>query len=137
MASMNWIGVDEIIHAFDATADDISDCSEEICTKGAEIIRNEQVKTGEAMGVHRTGTTLNSLSVKGFVKTRDGGFCKVTFDGRNDDGNENSEVAFINEYGKTNQPARPFIATANETSEAATIKVAVDVLDRHLKKHNL
>lgn len=137
MALMTVTGLAEIIRDLNATADDIKSCSEEICEAGAKIIKDEQVKTGEAMGVRRTGVTLGSLKVCDFVRTANGGYRKIVFEGNNGDGNPNSEVAFINEYGKTNQPARPFIATANETSEPATIRVAIDALDRHLRKHNL
>lgn len=137
MAKMSTTGLDEIMRDLKASADDIRACSEEICAEGAEIIKEAQYRTGMAMGVHRTGVTLGSLKIMGFVKTPTGGYRKIVFSGDNADGNANSEVAFINEFGKTNQPARPFIETANETSEPATIRVAIDALDRHLKKHNL
>ena len=137
MALMSTSGLSEIIRDLNASAEDLKACSEEICDTGAEIIKDAQNSTGLAMGVHRTGVTLGSLKICNFVRTAGGGYKKIIFDGNNEDGNPNSEVAFINEYGKTNQPGRPFVSTANETSEPATIRAAIDVLDRHLKKHNL
>ena len=47
-----------------------------------------------------------------------GGYADVTFSGTRTRGRtrtRNAEIAFINEYGKRNQPARPFIRTAAET----------------------
>lgn len=137
MAFMSINGLTELMRDLDAAAADLAECSEEICTKSGEIIKEEQRKTGMSMGVYMTGETLGSLEVTPFAKSVSGGSVKIQFAGTNSDGNPNTEVAFINEFGKLNQPARPFIATANETSEAATIKVALDAVDRHLRKHNL
>ena len=50
-------------------------------------------------------------------KTDSGGYTDITFSGKRRRGNtetRNAEIAFINEYGKRGQPARPFIATAAE-----------------------
>lgn len=47
----------------------------------------------------------------------------------------NGEIAFINEYGKTNQPARPAIREANEENADQAVEDAADVLDRWIQKH--
>ena len=48
-----------------------------------------------------------------------GGFTRVTFAGKRRRGNtstRNAEIAFVNEYGKSGQPARPFIRQAAESA---------------------
>ena len=46
--------------------------------------------------------------------------------------NRVAEIAFINEFGKKNQPARPFISQANESNAGAAVDAAADVYDRYL-----
>ena len=49
-----------------------------------------------------------------------------------------STIAYINEYGKTNQPARPFIATANAKAEnGRQLKKAASVLFNHYSRKGL
>jgi hypothetical protein len=48
-------------------------------------------------------------------------------------GNRNAEIAFVNEYGKKSQPARPFIKTANTISDEPSKKAGFSVYDDWLK----
>lgn len=57
--------------------------------------------------------------------------------GTNERGNRNAEVAFINEFGKHGQPARPFIKTANEEAADTAVEAAAKVYDKYLKSKNL
>ena len=41
-------------------------------------------------------------------------------------------IAYINEYGKTNQPARPFIATANAKCENEAVEKAASVFPDYI-----
>ena len=49
----------------------------------------------------------------------------------------NAEIAFVNEFGRKDQKARPFIRTANEASAEATTRAGLEVYDRWLKSKNL
>ena len=51
---------------------------------------------------------------------------KVTFEGEQH-GNRLGEIAFVNEYGKVNQPARPFIMIANAKSETEVVAEAAKI----------
>ena len=48
-----------------------------------------------------------------------------------------TEVAFVNEFGKEGQPARPFIGTANARKGDEAVKAAAEVYDKFLKSKNL
>ena len=52
-------------------------------------------------------------------------------------GGAQAEIAFINEYGKKSQPARPFISKAIKDSEAEGAEAARTVLDAYLAFKNL
>ena len=52
-------------------------------------------------------------------KTETGGYLNISFSGSRKRGKtttRNAEIAFVNEYGKRGQPARPFIGTAMSRS---------------------
>jgi hypothetical protein len=134
MALIELSGLDELLDDLLGAADLPA---EEMLNAGADVAVEAQRKTGEAMGVHRTGVTLSSIKKLKVVKATSGAFIKIVFDGSNADGNPNSEVAFINEYGKTNQPARPFIAIANEESAGDIAVAEYRVYDAFLKSKNL
>lgn len=77
-------------------------------------------QTGMAMGVRDPESSVHILDKLRHSKpkqTEDGGVAYVTFSGSRTRGNtrtRNAEIAFVNEYGKQGQPARPFIRQAAE-----------------------
>ncbi|MGI6156590.1 MAG: hypothetical protein ACOYEB_11795 [Enterococcus lemanii] len=96
---------------------------DEMLKAGAEIVANEQRKTAKSMLGEKgrgDGTTAESVKVqKPEASKRGGRQIAITFSGSRPNGNKtkrNAEVAFINEYGKSGQPAKQFIRIANETA---------------------
>ncbi len=92
------------------------------------------------MGVYDTGTTAQSITYDKKLKdTKDGKAIYVYPQGTRRDGNSRrvAEVAFVNEFGKTGQPGRPFINTANEKKADSAVDAAAGVYDRFLKSKNL
>lgn len=79
-------------------------------------------QTGEAMGVRDPESSVHILDKVTHTKPKideTGGFTRVTFSGKRRRGNtstRNTEIAFMNEYGKEGQQARPFIRQAAETA---------------------
>lgn len=57
---------------------------------------------------------------------------KVAFEGYQH-GNRLGEIAFVNEYGKTNQPARPFVMIANAKSESFVVEKAAEIFYKFLE----
>ena len=66
-----------------------------------------------------------------FLKlTADGGHQDITFSGTRPRGNKrvrNAEIAFINEYGRRGQPARPFIGKAMTANEEKIADAGADI----------
>lgn len=83
---------------------------------GAEAVRS----AGEAMGVRDPRSDTHILDHVIHTKpkqTEDGAVSYVTFSGSRTRGktkSRNAEIAFVNEYGKRGQAARPFIRQAAE-----------------------
>ena len=78
---------------------------------------------GEALGVRDPMSDvhiLDKMKIGKFKKTLTGGYVDITFSGtrmRNETRTRNAEIAFVNEYGKRSQRARPFIGLALTENE--------------------
>ena len=120
MASLELTGFEELEEAFRTIAnipDSVKvDALNSMAAVAAEKIRSQ----GESMGVKDPESSvhiLDKISTRSKAKTNEfGGYKYITFTGShtNSKGKKrrNAEIAFINEYGKRGQPARPFIETA-------------------------
>lgn len=85
-------------------------------------------------GEYATGQTAQSLTKGKIRQKNDDRRLSLEFHGSHH-GAPNTEIAFVNEYGKTNQPARPAIREANEENAGRAAEAAADVLDRWIQKH--
>lgn len=96
---------------------------------------------GEAMGVLDPESNvhiLDKLKETKFVKTDTGGHIDLCFVGsRNRNGvkTRNAEIAFINEYGKRSQAARPFMGTAIAENEDKIANAGIKVLGDWMEKN--
>ena len=111
---------------FDVTAAALDAMAEE----GERAVRS----TGAAMGVRDPESDTHILDHVTHSRPRqtdDGGKTAVTFSGSRTRGNtktRNAEIAFVNEYGKRGQPARPFIGQAMTANEEKIAAAGGDVL---------
>lgn len=85
---------------------------------------------------YSTGDTVRSITRKKPHMYRNGPQVRIQFEGEQH-GNRNAEVAFVNEYGKKSQPARPFIKTAIRESLTPAAEAAREILNEHIKSKNL
>ena len=136
------------INGIDALIDDLADLENlpdeliaDMLFAEAEIVGREQSATGRAMGVVETGKTVESITYEKKLKTTSSGKAVYVYPrGNRPNGKttkRNAEVAFINEYGKRGQPARPFIRTANEKASDEAIAAAEKVYNAYLDSKNL
>ena len=66
---------------------------------------------------------------------RDGNYnVKVGFDEPRKDGESNAKIANILEYGKSGQPAKPFLKPAKTASRNACIEAMKKKLDEEISK---
>lgn len=123
MATLELQGFESLDEAFRR----ISDIPEEVTVSALDAmaaVAADKIKaSGEAMGVRDPDSDVHILDkikpTKAKISER-GGYEDITFSGSRLRGNKrtrNAEIAFINEYGKRNQPARPFIGTAMTRNE--------------------
>lgn len=140
MANLSTSGLEELLDDLEAIAEIPDETLLEMLTAEAEIIAEAQTAEAKAMGVYDTGKTAQSITYdKKLKETSDGKCIYVYPKGSMSDGNKRrvAEVAFINEFGKEGQAARPFIKTANEKKGAEAVEAAALVLDKFHKSKNL
>ena len=141
MANLSTSGLEELIGGFDAIAEIPDEVVLEMLVAEAEVIAPAQEAEARAMlsGEYSTGETAQSISYdKKLKKTADGRAIYVYPKGTRRHGNKRraAEVAFVDEFGKHGQPARPFIQTANEKAADRAIDAAARVYDDFLKSKN-
>lgn len=137
MAKCTTQGLDTLVLDMAEIASLPDDVISDILNAEADVIVEAQKEMAKSMGVVDTGTMVASIK-KGTVKSY--GSEKriyVTPYGSNVRGTRNAEVAFINEYGKKGQPARPFILTANEKGADSAVEAGEKVYTQYLDGKNL
>lgn len=87
-----------------------------------------------------TGMSAKSIKKGKVKKDRDGRSLSIYPQGTRKRGGRttrNAEIAFINEYGKRGQPARPAIDAANKKKEKEAIDAGERVYNQFLDSRNL
>lgn len=137
MAMMTTNGLAEFAVSLEEIREVPDGILDQMLNAEADVIEKAQKDKGLAYGVHRTGVTLASIKRSKTSKTGDGKEIIIIPMGTNSDGNRNAEVAFINEFGKHGQPARPFIRDANEEKADEAVDAAAAVYDKFLSSKGL
>ncbi len=100
----------------------------------AEAIRG--TATTMLSGPFSTGDLADSVTKGKVVKETGRVRRDIVFEG-SQHGWRNNAIAYINEYGKTNQEPRPFIQTAVEMFGPKALEAAQKVYENHLKEIGL
>jgi len=124
----------------------LSDKTDEIIPKvleaGGEVVKakvksNLQAVIGNntKLPSRSTGELVKALGVSPAGINRDGDYdVKVGFDEPRSDGESNAKIANIIEYGKSGQPAKPFLKPAKAASRKACIEAMKNKLDEEISK---
>ena len=125
MASFSASGIDELNAAFGRIGEIPWEVTEAALNSMAEVAAAKVKAEGSAMGVRDPESNVHILDTIKPTKakpTDGGGRQFITFSGkrtRNGRQTRNAEIAFINEFGKENQPARPFVGNGMSKNEEA------------------
>ena len=134
MASFEVYGFDDLEDALRKITDIPDGVIFEALDGMAEVAEAKIKSQGETMGVRDPESDvhiLDKLYSKKPKRTDFGGFKLISFRGtrlRGKTRSRNAEIAFVNEYGKRGQPARPFIGTALAQNEQAITDPAEKVI---------
>lgn len=143
MAEFGCVGLDGLMLSLQEIAEIPEDVEDEILNAQADVVAAQQQKKIKAYGIYDGSSTVHVASSvkKGRVKVKKGQrVIYVSPTGTRKRGKtvtRNAEIAFINEFGKEGQKARPAIADANEACAEETVKAGLQVYDRWLKSKDL
>jgi len=118
----------------------LGDKTNEICEKvleaGGEVVL-KQVKSNlhTSLSGKSSGQLEQSLGMSPVRLNRDGNFdIKIGFSENRNDGKSNAMLASVLEYGKHNQPPRPFMKPAQTQSKRAAIAAMENALNEEINK---
>ena len=103
----------------------------------AKVKSNLQTSIGSdtKLPSRSTGELVDALGVSPAGIDRKGNYdVKVGFDEPRSDGESNAKIANILEYGKSGQPAKPFLKPAKTASRNACIEAMKRKLDEEISK---
>lgn len=138
MASFRIDGLSDLLDDLEDIALLSDEVTDKMLNAEADVMVEAEKKTASTMlqGPYYAGGVAESVG-KGKTKKADyGEYIDVVFKGTQH-GERLAAIAYINEYGKTNQPARPFIMTAIEQDGDRAVDAAAKVYDEYLKSKNL
>lgn len=134
MASLNFEGLDELLTAFEHIRNIPDDVFAESLSAMEEIAASEIKASGERYNVRDPESDVHILDKisKGKPKrTRDGGKARISFSGnRQRDGTKTSNgyIAFVQEYGRRKQQARPFASEAMDRNSERIVKAGAKII---------
>lgn len=144
MAGFVCDGLSDLLDDFAALAELPDSVGESMLHAEADVLIPAQKETAKAMlaGPYSKGITLYGLAKSGVKLTSTGKVLHITFKGSVQDDHHKKptrigDIAFVNEFGKKGQPARPFIRTANEQKADEAVSAAAAVYDEYLKTKGL
>lgn len=134
MASLDVYGFEDLEDAMRRISEIPFEVTEKALDAMASVAADKIRTQGESMGVRDPDSDthiLDKIKRAKARKTDDGGYENITFTGsrtRNGITTRNAEIAFVNEYGKRGQAARPFIGLAMTQNETAIQDAAEEVI---------
>lgn len=135
MAKISATGFEALAIDMEKLANLPKEAADDMLKSGGEIIKKAQEKQIDAFRLVRTGAMKKSIAVGKARHNDDGSYsCSIYPKGKDEKGTRNAEKGFIAEYGKTNQPPKPWMRTANEQSEDSAIAAMEKVYDEKVSK---
>lgn len=140
MPTLELDGFAELAEAF-RRAGNVPESVTDDALKAMSAVAAAKIRsTGAAMDVRDPESDIHILDTIKVLKPKtgsDGRYVDITFSGSRTRGKtktRNAEIAFVNEYGKHGQPARPFVGTAMEKNADAIADAGGKVLGDWLDK---
>lgn len=136
MAKCTYTLPEELLKKMSKLGSNMDEISKKVLEVGGEVVLDkvksnlEGVLTGES-----SGELINSLGLSSVRLDKDGNpNIKIGFNEPRKDGKSNAMIANIIEYGKHNQPARPFLKPAKTQSKKPCIDAMTEKLKEEIEK---
>ena len=120
---------------FDAIAETVLEAGGEVVLEKTKGNLASVIGSGTKYDSKSTGELESSLGLTGVKMDRNGNFnIKVGFSEPRRDGGSNAQLANIIEYGKSGQPAKPFLKPAKSASKKQCIEAMKQAFETEVEK---
>ena len=120
---------------FDSTAEKVLQAGGEVMLSAVKNSLSAVVGKDTKYPSKSTGELEHSLGLSPVLQDKNGDHnIKVGFSEPRSDGKSNAQIANILEYGKSGQPAKPFIKPAKTRTKSAAITAMQDRLESEVDK---
>lgn len=120
---------------FDSVAESVLEAGGEIVLAKVQSNLSSVIGSGTKYDSRSTGELARSLGISPAKVNRDGNHdIKIGFAEPRSDGDSNAKIANILEYGKSGQPAKPFLKPAKTASRSAAINAMQEKLEEEVKR---
>lgn len=140
MAKATWKMPEDFLMKVSRLNEKTDEILPRVLEAGAEVVESKVrsnlqsvIGKGTKEPSRSTGELLSSLGTSKALQDRDGNFnVKVGFAEPRSDGDSNAKIASVLEYGKSGQPAKPFLKPAKSSSKSAAINAMKDKLEQEV-----
>ena len=136
MAKCTYTLPEELLKKLSKLGSRMDEVSETVLKAGGEVVL-EKVKSNleGVLSGKSSGELASSLGLSGVRLDKNGNAnVKVGFSEPRKDGTSNAMIANILEYGKHNQPAKPFLKPAKTQSKKQCIETMTKTLEEEIDK---
>lgn len=120
---------------FDSIAETVLEAGGEVVLEKTKSNLASVIGSGTKYDSRSTGELESSLGLTGVKMDRSGNFnIKVGFSEPRRDGGSNAQLANIIEYGKSGQPAKPFLKPAKSASKKQCIEAMKQAFESEVEK---
>ncbi|MFA9398837.1 MAG: HK97 gp10 family phage protein [Clostridiaceae bacterium] len=142
MATASYKMPEDFLLKIATLADKTDEIIPKVLEEGGEVVKDKVKANLQAVigkdtkyDSRSTGELINALGVSPAGIDKNGNYdVKVGFDEPRRDGESNAKIANIIEYGKSGQPAKPFLKSAKSSSRKACIEAMKTKLDEEINK---
>ena len=121
--------------SFDSIAETVLEAGGEVVLEKTKSNLASVIGSGTKYDSRSTGELESSLGLTGVKMDRNGNFnIKVGFSEPRRDGGSNAQLANIIEYGKSGQPAKPFLKPAKSASKKQCIEAMKQAFETEVEK---
>ena len=119
---------------FDGVAEKVLDAGGQAALRVVKQSLESVVGKGTKYPSRSTGELVEALGVSPAKVGRDGNHnVKIGFSEPRSDGNSNARIANVLEYGKSGQPAKPFLKPAKNETKKAALAAMEQVFNQEVK----
>lgn len=136
MAKCTYELPDDLLKKLSGLGSRMDEVTEIVLEAGGEVVLDKVKENLQGvLSGQSSGELVSSLGMTGVRVDRDGNSnIKIGFAEPRRDGSSNAKIANIIEYGKHNQPARPFLKPAKTQSKKQCIEVMQQKLVEEVNK---